>query len=146
MILLEQFTQLTQSNLMCPPSLDDLPTLATVSTSGDDLIPVYDLMATGSSKVRKLALNSVLGLDPAGTISSSAALTFTVVNRVTVLTGGTTCTLTFPAASGVLREVIIINANSGTATAPTLAAGALPILTAISARFLSNGTGWYRVG
>jgi len=127
------------------PTLDDLPTLASVSVTGDDLIPVYDLTAEGSSKVRKLSLNSVLGIDPASTVSTSAAATFTVVNRVTVLTGGTTCTLTFPAASGVPRELIIINANSGTATAPTLAAGSTSILAAISARFLSNGTGWYRV-
>ena len=131
------------------PTLDDLPTLATVSSSGDDLIPVYDLTASGSSKVRKLSLNSVLGLAPTGEITASAAGTITISTRVLFINSGATSTLTLPAAAGVLREVIVINGGSGTAAISTLVTGHLAaqsnILTAISARFLSNGTGWYRV-
>jgi hypothetical protein len=131
------------------PTLDDLPTLATVSTTGDDLIPVYDLTAGGSSKVRKLSLNAVMGLAPTGEVTASAAGTITISTRVLFINSGSTSTLTLPAASGVLREVIVINGGSGTAAISTLvsghAAGQSNILTAISARFLSNGTGWYRV-
>jgi len=132
------------------PSLDDLPTLATVSVTGDDLIPVYDLTAAGSSKVRKLSLNAVLGLAPTGEVTASTAGTIAITTRVLFINAGSTSTLTLPAASGVLREVIVINGGSGTAAISTLvsghAAGQSNILTAISARFLSNGTGWYRVG
>jgi hypothetical protein len=132
------------------PSLDDLPTLATVSSTGDDLLPVYDLTATGSSKVRKLPLNSVMGLAPTGEVTAAAAGTIAITTRVLLINSGSTSTLTLPAASGVLREVIVINGGSGTAAISTLATGHLAaqsnILTAISARFLSNGTSWYRVG
>ena len=126
------------------PSLDDLPTLAPVSTSGDDLIPVYDLTATGSSKVRKLSLNAVMGIAPTGEISTTA-VSVTAATRVLTVTG-TTSTITLPAASGVLREVIVINGGSGAVTMSALAAGSATVSTATSARFLSNGTGWYRVG
>ena len=126
------------------PSLDDLPTLAPVSTSGDDLIPVYDLTATGSSKVRKLSLNAVMGIAPTGEISTTA-VSATATTRVLTVTG-TTSTITLPAASGVLREIIVINGGSGAVTMSTLAAGSATVANATSARFLSNGTGWYRVG
>ena len=132
------------------PSLDDTPILATASPTGDDLIPVYDLTATGSSKVRKLSLNAVMGIAPTGEITASAAGTITIATRVLFINSGTTSTLTLPAATGVLREVIVINGGSGTAAISTLVTGHLAaqsnILTATSARFLSNGTGWYRVG
>ena len=131
------------------PTLDDLPTLAAVSVTGDDLIPVFDLTAEGSSKVRKLSLNAVLGLAPTGEVTASAAGTIAITTRVLFISSGTTSTLTLPAASGVLREVIVINGGSGTAAILTLVSGHAAaqsnILTAISARFLSNGTGWYRV-
>jgi len=132
------------------PTLDDLPTLATVSITGDDLIPVYDLTAEGSSKVRKLSLNAVLGLAPTGEVTASAAGTIAISTRVLLINSGNTSTLTLPSASGVLREVIVINGGTGTAAISTLVSGHLAaqsnILTTISARFLSNGTGWYRVG
>ena len=133
---------------MCPPSLDDLPTLAPVSTSGDDLIPVYDLTATGSSKVRKLSLNAVMGIAPTGEIATDTdGGAITITTRVQVISGGTTSTLTLPAASGVLREVIVINDAGGIAPiSPALAAGNEAIAAGDTARLLSNGTGWYRVG
>lgn len=130
------------------PSLDDLPTLAPVSTSGDDLIPVYDLTATGSSKVRKLSLNAVMGIAPTGEIATDTdGGAITITTRVQVISGGTTSTLTLPAATGVLREVIVINDAGGIATiSPALAAGNEAIAAGSTARLLSNGTGWYRVG
>lgn len=138
------------------PTLDDLPTLQTNATpTGDDLLPVYDLTATGSSKVRKLPLNAVFGLAPTGDVATSAAGTITVSTKLTLITSGTTSTVNIPAASGVLRDIIIMNGGSGTATAtsastnirtplaPT-AASTAPILTGTTARFLSDGTTWYR--
>jgi len=142
------------------PTLDDLPTLATVSSSGDDLIPVYDLTASGSSKVRKLSLNAVLGLAPTGDIVALAGDAAVVATRLTVFSGRTTATAaTLPAASGVLREVIVQNANTSsgavTLTSPSTnifsSASASASATSVvaintNARFLSNGTNWYRVG
>jgi hypothetical protein len=128
------------------PTLDDLPTLASVVPTGDDLLPVYDLTADGSSKVRKLPLNVVMGIAATGQITTADAGTATISTRVYVVSSGNTSTLTLPAASGVLREVIVINGGSGTAIMSTLAAGNTAVTTGTSARFLSNGTGWYRVG
>jgi hypothetical protein len=128
-----------------PPTLDDLPTLATNSSpTGDDLIPVYDLTATGSSKVRKLPLNQINGLSSDDVVTAAAG-TITIASRVLVISSGTTSTLTLPAASGALRELFVINDGSGTATLPTLAAGTEAVTTGTSAHLLSNGTGWYRV-
>jgi hypothetical protein len=125
--------------------LDDLPTLATNSSpTGDDLIPVYDLTATGSSKVRKLPLNQINGLSSDDVVTAAAG-TITIASRVLVISSGTTSTLTLPAASGALRELFVINDGSGTATLPTLAAGTEAVTTGTSAHLLSNGTGWYRV-
>ena len=143
------------------PTLDDLPILATASSTGDDLIPVYDLTAAGSSKVRKLPLNSVLGLAPTGDIASVASTaSLTPTTRVTVITGTSqACQLVFPSAAGVLRELIVTNQMTTAAvtppalssTATTLSAGSVAAfggtgVVGATARFLSNGTGWYRVG
>jgi hypothetical protein len=125
------------------PSLDDLPTLATLTPTGDDLFPIYDLTADGSSKVRKVSLNQINGLSAAD-VASTAAGTITVSARLTVISSGTTSTITLPAASGALRELFVVNDGSGTATLPTLAAGTEAITTGTSAHLLSNGTGWYR--
>jgi len=128
------------------PTLDDLPTLATNSSpTGDDLIPVYDLTATGSSKVRKLPLNQINGLSSDDVVTDTDAGNITIASRVLVISGGSTSTITLPAASGVLRELFVINDGSGTATLPTLAAGTEAVTTGTSAHLLSNGTGWYRV-
>lgn len=129
------------------PTLDDIPTLASATPStGDDLVPVYDLTATSSSKVRKVSLNTIMGIGPSGEITTDTdGGSITISTRVLVISGGTTSTLTLPAASGTLREIIVINDGSGTATLPALAAGTEAILTGTSARILSNGTGWYRV-
>ena len=136
------------------PTLDDAPTISPIAAAdlaGADLVQVFSdalrkpktatITSLISANSRLTGYGGILSTD---TISTSAAATFTVVNRITVLTGGTTCTLTFPAASGTLRDITIINSNSGSATAPTLGAGSVTIAATVSARFLSNGTSWYR--
>ena len=127
------------------PTLDDLPTLAQAVPTGDDLFAVYDLTATGSSKVRKVALNQINGLSSNDVVTDTDAGNITIASRVLVISGGTTSTLTLPAASGAIRELFVINDGSGTATLPTLAAGTEAVTTGTSAHLLSNGTGWYRV-
>ena len=127
------------------PTLDDLPTLATSTPSGDDLLPIYDLTGNGSSKVRKVALNQINGLSSNEVVTDTDAGSITISARVLVISGGTTSTLTLPAASGALREIFVINDASGTATLPTLAAGTEAVTAGTSAHLLSNGTGWYRV-
>jgi hypothetical protein len=127
------------------PTLDDLPTLAQAVPTGDDLFAVYDLTATGSSKVRKVALNQINGLSATDVVTDTDAGNITIASRVLVISGGTTSTITLPAASGALRELFVINDASGTATLPTLAAGTEAVTTGTSAHLLSNGTGWYRV-
>jgi hypothetical protein len=127
------------------PTLDDLPTLAAITPSGDDLFPIYDLTGTGSSKVRKVSLNQINGLSAADIVTDTDGGNITIASRVQVISGGSTSTLTLPAASGALRELFVINDGSGTATLPTLAAGNELVTTGTSAHLLSNGTGWYRV-
>jgi hypothetical protein len=137
------------------PTLDDLPTLATLTPTGDDLLPIYDLTADGSSKVRKVSLNQINGLSDSE-ITLVAAGTITVTTRLTLITSGTTSTVNLPLPSGALRVLNIMNGGSGNATltsataniktaaAPTAAttsvlAGTTPT------RLLSDGTFWYRV-
>jgi hypothetical protein len=94
-------------------------------------------------------LNQISGLNAGEVVSTAAAGgTIVITTRVQVVTGATTTGLTLPAASGVLREVMVINdtASSDATVAPTLAAGKEAIAGGSHARFLSNGTGWYRIG
>jgi hypothetical protein len=143
---------------MCPPTLDDLPTLAQIAApTGDDLFPIYDLTADGSSKVRKVSLNQINGLSATDTTGPAVLSNATAVStRLTINSSGTTALL--PAASGVLRDIIIMNGNAGSALAVTsgatniytssTAGGAIgssaSILASTTGRFLSNGTNWYR--
>lgn len=139
------------------PSLDDLPTLASFTPSGDDLFPIYDLTGEGSSKVRKVSLNQINGLSASDTTGPAVLTNVTAVStRLTINSSGTTALL--PPASGVLRDIIIMNGNAGSALAVTSGAtniftsstsgGAVgttaSILAATTGRFLSNGTNWYR--
>lgn len=142
------------------PTLDDLPILPQLAAPvGGDLIAVCDVSAAGAgpSKIKKLPLNSLMGLT-ATDVTSAAAGTLTLSTRLLVVVSGTTSTITIPAASGDLREFTIINGGSGTATLATTAtaneiisSGDLTadaddtILTGVVARYLSNGTNWYRV-
>ena len=139
------------------PSLDDLPTLASFTPTGDDLLPIYDLTGEGSSKVRKVALNQINGLSASDTTGPAVLSNATAIStRLTINSSGTTALL--PAASGVLRDIIIMNGNAGSAITVTSGAtnifssatsgGAVAASIAIPAsttgRFLSNGTNWYR--
>jgi hypothetical protein len=137
------------------PTLDDLPTLATLTPTGDDLLPIYDLTADGSSKVRKVSLNQIMGLSAAD-ITLVAAGTITVSSRLTLITSGTTSTVNLPLPSGALRVLNIMNGGSGNATltsataniktaAATTAATTSVLAGVTPTRLLSDGTFWYRV-
>lgn len=142
---------------MCPPTLDDIPTLATVTPSGDDLFPIYEPSTTGSSKVRKIALNQINGLS-ASDVVLAAGDAAVVATRLVIFSGRTAATAaTIPAASGVLRDIILQNANTSsgavTVTSPSAniytSASATPAATSViaigtTARYLSDGTNWYR--
>jgi hypothetical protein len=67
------------------PTLDDLPTLAAVFPTGDDLLPIYDLTGNGSSKVRKISVNQIGGLsaDSVTTGGTSAVQTAVVAPILT---------------------------------------------------------------
>jgi hypothetical protein len=139
------------------PTLDDLPTLANATPTGDDLIPLYDLTANGSSKVRKVALNQINGLS-ASDVVLAAGDAAVVATRLVIFSGRTAATAaTIPAASGALRDIIIQNANTSsgavTVTSPSAniytSASATPAATSViaidtTARYLSDGTNWYR--
>ena len=137
------------------PTLDDLPTLAQIAApTGDDLFPIYDLTADGSSKVRKVSLNQINGLS-ATDVVLAAGDAAVVATRLVIFSGRTAATI--PAASGVIRDLIIQNANtlSGavTVTSPSTniytsasasASATSVIAIATTARYLSDGTNWYR--
>jgi hypothetical protein len=139
------------------PTLDDIPTLAPHTPSGDDLFPIFDVTADSSSHVRKVALNQINGLS-ASDAAAPAVLTNAapIATRLVINSTGTTALL--PLASGVLRDIIIMNGNN--ASALTVTSGATNIFSSATAggavansvtiplsttgRFLSNGTNWYR--
>lgn len=143
-----------------PPTLDDLPTLAPHTPSGDDLLPIFDVTADSSSHIRKVALNQINGLS-ASDAAAPAVLTNAapIATRLVINSTGTTALL--PLASGVLRDIIIMNGNSASAltvttvngttnifssaTANGAAANSVTVPLSTAGRFLSNGTNWYRV-
>jgi len=137
------------------PTLDDLPTLSVVSPTGDDLLPIYDVTAGGSSKVRKLALNQIVGLSASDIGTAITTDAQTISSRLTVFSGRTAATAaTLPAASGALRSVIIVNTNTSLGVVTVSGGGGVTGNAAIpvpasgvssSAQFLSDGTSWYRV-
>ena len=153
------------------PTLDDLPTLAQIAVpTGDDLFPIYDLTATGSSKVRKVSLNQINGLSATDftllNVNTPTA-SVTVATRMLRITGTLAnigiVTASIPVPSGALRDVIVqyFSAGAGGTGRLTLnitgsganiitsaAAAAVPSLTDITSgttlRLLSDGTNWYR--
>jgi len=152
------------------PSLDDLPTLASVTPTGDDLFPIYDLTADGSSKVRKVSLNQINGLSAADlTVTSVATATASITAatrmlRVTGTTGNTgIVTVSIPVPSGAIRDIIVQYFSAGTGGTGTVtlnitgggsniftsgSATAVSSITSIASgttlRLLSDGTNWYR--
>ena len=150
------------------PTLDDLPTLAALTPTGDDLFPIYNLTGTGSSKVRKVSLNQINGLSASDlTVSSvtTATASITAATRMLRITGtsGNTgiVTVSIPVPSGAIRDIIVQYFSAGTGGSVTLnitgggtniftsaAAAAVASLTGIGTgttlRLLSDGTNWYR--
>ena len=121
---------------------------AATSTSGAERI-----VAVLGGKEIGLPLHGILGL-LASDVDSSVADTDVIATRLAVVVG-TTPTVTLPAVAGDLREVIIINTASGTATIEGAAseqiltgvanAANLAVATAKTARLISDGTRWYHV-
>lgn len=137
------------------PTLDDLPTLfPNTNPSGADLIPVYDVDSPNSSKVEKLPLSGILGLQAAdvATITNGA----TISTRLSVVTGVATSVI-LPPASGNLRQVIVMYTHSTgscaitcagsdtVVTAQNLTATSASISFGTSAILLSDGTKWYHI-
>jgi hypothetical protein len=140
------------------PTLDDAPTISPIAAAdlaGADLVQVFSdalrkpKTATITSLISANSRLTGYGGIQSADLTAAAAGTATIATRVYFINSGTTSTLTLPTASGTLREVLVINGGSGTAAISTLATGHLAaqsnIATATSARFLSNGTSWYRV-
>jgi len=154
------------------PTLDDLPTLASIAANitSDDLLPIYDLTGNGSSKVRKVALGTLTGINggvQTETVTGTTAFAITAAAQLVRFNGSLSgnngiVTVTLPNPAGSLRDVILSGTfTSGTGT-PTLtittpvagtlfsfaSATGVTSLTGYSAantvRLLSNGTNWYR--
>jgi hypothetical protein len=140
------------------PTLDDIPTLAPFTPTGDDLLPIFDVTADSSCHVRRVALNQINGLS-ASDAAAPAALTAgtPITTRLVINSSGTAALL--PLASGVLRDIIIMNGHSAALTVTTVngttnifssatangaAANSVTIPLSTTGRFLSNGTNWYR--
>lgn len=135
------------------PTLDELPILTqNTAINGGDLLPVYDMDAPQSSKVAKLPIYGLLGLQAADV--ASVATSGTISTRLAVVTG-TTPTVTLPAVAGNLRQVFIMNTASGNATIDgagseqiltgTANADNIVVATGKSAMLLSDGTRWYHI-
>lgn len=135
------------------PTLDDLPTLPAASApSGGDLIPLYDNESSNSSKVHKLPLSGILGLQSSDVSTGGDASV--IATRLFVATG-TTPTVTLPAVAGNLRKVIVMNTASGNCTVEgagseqvltgTANANNVVVATGKSAILLSDGTRWYHI-
>ena len=138
------------------PTLDDLPKLSPKTTvAGNDLIPALDVSDV-DGQVKKLRVNQLLGLSPTD-VATVSGLSATISTRVTVCTSTSAVALTLPAASGNLREVIILKASI-TSTATATRAGSdvivtgtsvtgtqVQVLPGLAARLLSDGTTWYHV-
>ena len=140
------------------PTLDDIPTLATLSSpAAGDFIPVSDTSADGAgpSKVRKLPVSSIIGIDSSEVTLDTDGGTITAT-RLTLISGGTVSTVNIPAPSGDLREIFVLNGGSGDATvtaatatiktaAASTAATTYVISTDITAHLISDGSFWYVV-
>ena len=138
------------------PTLEDLPKLSPKTTvAGNDLIPALDVSDV-DGQVKKLRVNQLLGLS-ATDVTTVSGTSATISTRVTVCTSTSAVALTLPAASGNLREVVILKA-SATSTATATRAGSdvivsgasvtatsIGVLPGLAARLLSDGTTWYHV-
>jgi hypothetical protein len=151
------------------PTLDDAPTIAPIAAAdiaGADLVQVFSatLRKPKTTSITSLiSANSRLtgygGVQATDVTSPASAASLPLSTRLTVVTGTTqVCQLIFPSATGTIRELIVINQMTTAAVTPPARDSTVTTLTAGSvaafggtadigaaARFLSNGTGWYRV-
>jgi hypothetical protein len=140
------------------PELSELQSLPPVSApDGDDLLAATDVSRSGpgAGPVNgPIRVNQIAGLSPAD-VTAAVAGTRTAT-RLTLITSGTTSTVNFPAPSGALREVTVMNSGSGNATSTispaafravgaTTAATTNVVATNTVAKYLSDGTHWFRV-
>lgn len=139
------------------PTLEDLPSIQpAVTVAGNDLVPILDV-SDADGPVKKLRFNQILGLSPTDvtTVSGTSA---TISTRVTVCTSTSAVNpLTLPAASGNLREVIVLKASATSSvtiaragsdlivSGGSVSATSVSVATGLAARLLSDGTTWYHV-
>jgi hypothetical protein len=100
-----------------------------MSPTGDDLLPIYDLTATGSSKVRKVSLNQINGLN-ANDLASVATTALQTAVVVPILTG--TAVTNWSITSGGLHSGTVTITLSGTGTATFTGVLTNGVLTSIS--------------
>jgi len=98
--------------------------------------------------LKGITVNQLMGLSSADATASTGT-SFTVSTRLTQSTNAGAVAGTLPAATGALREVIIVNTGSSlgavTMSSTSTIVGLTTIAISTSGRFLSNGTSWYRV-
>lgn len=160
------------------PTLDDLPTLTPFGVgalASTDLIPVYDVGGSGSTKVKKATIAEVavvtsaellagnvyalngLASNQVVTDANGGTVAITATTRLIVISGGTTSAVTLPPpASATTRELFIMNGGSGDCSVGAAsnciieqggftADNASTVATTVNAHFLCDGTNWYRV-
>lgn len=131
-------------------SLNDSPILPAKTT----LTGAESLALVNTNGVEAgLKVNGILGV-LSGDVDDSVATTDVIAKRLNVAVG-TTPTITLPAVSGDLRQVIVLNTASGDCTLDTpgsekiltgtAEADTLVIATGKSAQLISNGTRWYHI-
>lgn len=142
------------------PYLDEAPILRTLTPStaaSGDLVHVFDISARPAGS-KAVALGSILslGLFPADvtTVSGTSA---TISTRLTVFTSTSAVAATLPAASGTLRDIILMKASATSAvtatragsdvivTGTSVAATSVSVAAGLVVRLVSDGTTWYHV-
>lgn len=138
------------------PTLEDLPSIQpATAVAGNDLVPVHDISDL-DGPTKKLRVNQLLGLS-ATDVTTVSGTSATVATRVTVCTSTSAVTLTLPAASGSLREILILKASATSAvtvnragsdvivSGTSVSATSISVAAGLAARLLSDGTTWYHV-
>lgn len=160
------------------PTLDDIPILRPIGTgalASTDLIPVYDVGGSGSSKVKKATLAEVsvvaaaavladgtyalngLAANQVVTDANGGTVAVTANTRLVVISGGTTSAVTLPPpATATVREMFIMNGGSDACSVSAAsnciieqggftADNASSIDATTNAHYICDGTNWYRV-
>jgi hypothetical protein len=160
------------------PTLDDLPIMPAIglaALASGDLVAVYDVGDSASSKIKKVTVaeigvvtaNAILatgsyafnGLAANQVVSGAANATMAITanTRLIVVASGTTSGVVLnPPTTATTRELFIMNGGSGacSVTAATNCIvevggvtpdGTASITAGAIAHFLCDGTNWYRV-